>query len=374
MKYSIDKIVFSPANINLDLCPVKKNTGQETYILGAFNPGLTKLPNSNLLLMVRIAEALKEPIKHNQFNLIRWNSKTGYVIDKYPVRGFDTSDPRKYRFLEYNHTKVYGLTSFSWLLPVEFSSDGLRLIKIHYDKIIEPQKNYQEYGIEDARITKIGEKYYMTNCSVSSERHSTTLYSSDDGLNYNLEGIILDHQNKDMVLFPEKIGGKYYALTRPLGDLYFATGLDNKYNPGPSINMAESPDLLHWKPIDFPFIRALKGTKLSMKLGAGSPPIKTKNGWLILFHGVEKQGTVGKYRTFHALLDLKNPWIIKHIDEQNPILEANEKLTMNMQDLIYVNDIVFTTGIEEFKNLYVVASGEVDLCCRITHISKSIFR
>ena len=48
------------------------------------------------------------------------------------------------------------------------------------------------------------------------------LYNSDDGLNYECKGIILDHQNKDMLLFEGKIDEQYYALTRPLGECYFA--------------------------------------------------------------------------------------------------------------------------------------------------------
>ncbi len=97
------------------------------------------------------------------------------------------------------------LTSLSWLLPVELNEDGSAIKKIHYDKIISPQYTSQEYGIEDARISFIDNRYYMTTCCVSSERHSTMLYVSHDGLNYTCIGIVLDHQNKDMLLFEGKI-------------------------------------------------------------------------------------------------------------------------------------------------------------------------
>jgi hypothetical protein len=62
----------------------------------------------------------------------------------------------------------------------------------------------------------------MTTCSVSPERHSTTLYSSDDAFDWTFEGIVLAHQNKDMLIFEGLISGKFWAQTRPLGDLYFA--------------------------------------------------------------------------------------------------------------------------------------------------------
>jgi predicted GH43/DUF377 family glycosyl hydrolase len=54
--------------------------------------------------------------------------------------------------------------------------------------VLAPQRPYQHYGVEDARICLIDGVYYMTTCSVSAERHSTTLYTSIDGLNYAPQG------------------------------------------------------------------------------------------------------------------------------------------------------------------------------------------
>jgi predicted GH43/DUF377 family glycosyl hydrolase len=371
--YQIDRIILTPNDIDLARCPIGTKSGLETFILGTFNPGLTRLPNGNLLIMVRIAESIKEPIKEGKFRYIRWTGKDEYKVEEHPTYQLDTTDPRKFRFLEYDHLKVFGLTSFSWLLPVELSADGLTVVKIHYNKIIEPQASYQEYGIEDPRIVKIDNLYYMTTCSVSSERHCTTLYSSVNGLDYQLLGIVMDHQNKDMVLFPEKINGKYYALTRPLGELYFTVGSDSLYSPGTSINLTESPDLLHWKPIDTPYIRTKSDSLISLKLGGGAPPIRTVNGWLILFHGVDKCGPIGCYRTFYALVEAENPEKIIRIEDHHPIIEANSELTKPFAAQIYISDVVFTTGIEEMGNYYIIASGELDLACRITHIDKSCF-
>ena len=53
---------------------------------------------------------------------------------------------------------------------------------------------------------------------------------------------MLDHQNKDMLIFEGLIGGKYWAQTRPLGDLYFAYPPGSEWRAGPSINLATSPD------------------------------------------------------------------------------------------------------------------------------------
>lgn len=368
-----DRIVFSPNDVDLSQSPLRNGISEETYVLGAFNPGLTRLPNGNLLMMVRIAEALKENIRDNKLLVIRKPAKSNFIIEEYDLINFHTSDPRKYLSKVYTHTKVYALTSYSWLLPVELSVDGLDIIKIHYDKIILPQESYHEYGIEDGRITKIDDRYYMTACCVGSERQITSLYVSENGLDYKNLGIILDHQNKDMVLFPEKIGDYYYALTRPLGDHYFISSPFTNLLMGPSINIARSPDLLHWKPLESPLIPLKKNTSITKKLGAGSPPILTNNGWLILFHGVENCDEVGCYNTYWALLDKNDPSIVLKRNFENPILEANEELTNKLTDPKYVENVVFTTGIDELDDKFIVASGELDLYCRITHISKNYF-
>ncbi|GAB4024125.1 glycoside hydrolase family 130 protein [Spirosoma koreense] len=372
MPFTVDQLIFSPNDIDLQFSPLRSSIQAETYVLGAFNPGLARLPNGNLLIMIRVAEALNQSIIGEQIHAIRWDAEAGYQLDAYPLNSVNAADPRKFQLLGSPY-KVMALTSLSWLLPVELTADGTSVVQIHYDKIIAPQRSYQEYGVEDARITKIEDTYYMTTCSVSSERHSTTLYTSTDGLNYTLQGIILDHQNKDMVFFEGKIDGKFFALTRPLGDLYFASRPGSPYYGGPAINLAQSPDGLHWKPHDEPFIRARKGSPSTMKLGGGTQPILTDDGWLMLYHGVELQGIVGIYRTFWALLDAHDPSRILHLEDTHPVLEAATALTEPIKDQLYVSDVVFTTGLVDAGDRYIVASGESDLACRITHIPKTVF-
>ena len=372
-EFKFDRIILKPEDIDLSYSPLRKDIDAETYVLGAFNPGMSRLKNGNLILMVRVAEALKNPIHSGKFFCIRKDIKKGYVLDDYNIDDFDVSDPRVFAIKKYLPTLVCTVTSISWILPVELTKDGTEIVKIHYDKIISPQESYQEYGIEDARISHIDDKYYMTTCSVSSERQCTTLYSSNDGLNYNLEGIILDHQNKDMLIFEGKINGLYYAMTRPLGDTYFAPAKDSCYNPGPYINLAKSKDLLYWKPEEKPFIRTKKELVLFEKIGGGSQPVLTPKGWLILFHGVEVKDNSQIYRTYWAILDKNDPTKIIHLAMETPLLEANNNLTKDMQEKIYLNNVVFTTGIVESDNKYIVASGELDLCTRITHIPKTKF-
>jgi predicted GH43/DUF377 family glycosyl hydrolase len=177
-----------------------------------------------------------------------------------------------------------------------------------------------------------------------------------------------------MLIFEGKVSGSYYALTRPLGALYFQTGKDSRFLPGPSINLARSPDLLHWKPTDEAFIRPKKGRLNINRIGGGTPPILTDKGWLMLYHAVEAKGKVGIYRTYWALLDKKDPQQILYIADENPLLEANPELTTGLESSKYLDDVVFTTGIVDGGDHFIIASGELDLACRITHVDKRTFK
>jgi predicted GH43/DUF377 family glycosyl hydrolase len=170
VSFDIDRLVITPNDIDLSRSPVAGQLDVETYVLGAFNPGMTRLPNGNILLMVRVAEALKKPIRDGAVHAIRWDASKGengaqtggYVLDAWPLELADTADPRKFLLHGMGGFRVMALTSISWLLPVEMSPDGLEIEQIHYDKIIAPSGNWQCYGVEDARISKVGDTWWMT--------------------------------------------------------------------------------------------------------------------------------------------------------------------------------------------------------------------
>ncbi len=366
----LDHLIFTPADIDLSRSPLAGKIDAETYVLGAFNPGMTRLPNGNLLLMVRVAEALKKPIFDGHVHAIRWD-EGAYQLDGWPLEMVDTKDPRKF-LIPGGGWRVMALTSLSWLLPVELDAEGRAVVSVHYEKAIAPRTSYQCYGVEDARISRVGDRYLMTTCSVSPERHSTTLYTSDDGLDWDLQGIVLDHQNKDMLIFEGLVGGEYWAQTRPLGDLYFAYPPGSEWRAGPSINLSRSPDALHWKPHDKPGIRPHAATVSTARMGGGSPPILTDRGWLTLWHGVEPSGVVGVYRTYWSILDKDDPSVTV-ATQHTALLEAAPALTEPLKDQMYIDNVVFTTGIADAGDFYVVASGEADLACRITHIGKDVF-
>jgi beta-1,2-mannobiose phosphorylase / 1,2-beta-oligomannan phosphorylase len=368
-----DFLIFRPDDVDLTRSPLRRGVAEPTTVLGAFNPGFARLPSGNLLLMVRVAEALKDPVQSDFARAIRW-TPDGYVLDAHAVHQIDMDDPRQFALKERN-PRLLGLTSLSWLLPVELSADGESIVRIHYDKAIQPSASYMDYGVEDARITCIDGTYWMTVCGVSAERHCTAMYRSANGLDYQPLGIVLDHQNKDMILFEGRVGDKYMALTRPLGECYFAYPDDSPWLGGPSINIAQSPDGLHWKPLDKPGIRARKGTTSTQRIGGGSQPVLTPEGWMMIYHGVEKRGTVGIYRSFWALLDRDDPTEILRLEDEVPLIEANPDLTADIAHQMYLpTPVAFTTGLVDAGDHYIVAGGEADLACRITRLSKARFR
>ncbi|BBD98208.1 glycosidase [Sphingobium amiense] len=366
-----DSLVLTPDVIDLGRSPLAGKVDAPTYVLGAFNPGLTRLPNGNLLLMVRVAEALRDPVWDGHVHAIRW-SDAGYVLDAWPLDDVDISDPRTFRMMSAGW-KVMGLTSLSWLLPVEMSPDGLDVVAFHYDRAITPSRSAQCYGVEDPRISRVDDRWFMTTCSVSPERQCSTIYSSRNALDWRYEGIALDHQNKDMLIFEGLIDGHYWAQTRPLGDVYFAYPPGSEWRAGPSINLALSPDARFWKPHEKPGIRPHAATLATARMGGGAPPILTEEGWLTLWHGVEPNESVGTYRTYWSLLDRDDPARVIRTDHK-ALIEPDADLIGPLEHQVYVRDVVFTTGIVDAGDHYIVASGEADLACRITHIDKRRFR
>ena len=110
MSFAVDRLILTPDDIDLSRSPLAGALGCETYVLGAFNPGMTRLPNGNLLMMVRVAEALRQPTFDGQVHAIRWDSKRGYVLDGWPLELANTADPRKF-LLHGGGWRIMALTS-----------------------------------------------------------------------------------------------------------------------------------------------------------------------------------------------------------------------------------------------------------------------
>ena len=165
---------------------------------------------------------------------------------------------------------------------------------------LEPGKFPQEeWGIHDARIIRCEEekKWLILYTSLSVSGPAVSLAETTDFKNFKKKGVILPPENKDSAFFPEKINGKWMIIHRPVSHV------------GGKINIwyATSPDLIHWGEHKV-LMRARSGPFWDgRKIGLSTPPLKTKEGWLITYHGVKPTNYGDLYRVGLALLDLKDP-------------------------------------------------------------------
>lgn len=313
-------------------------------VLGVFNPGATRLPNGNILLYVRVWEKLKIDQDEKFYYSPRCVGKKEYkiILDEFDKK--KTEFKTKLDFSFKDGTKR--LTAISHLRRVILDKTGFNVKKIENKPSFFGLINDGELGIEDPRITKIDNKYYMTYVSLSRIGNVSTSYAvSKDCLNWKRKGIIFREQNKDAVFFSEKINGKYYAFNRPEGGFEFTP---------PHIWISESKDLDYWgKPK--PIMLSKKRSWDSGRVGAGPPPIKTDKGWLLIYHGVTERkkydnflarlfGFMKEYSVYSigaALFDLRNPrkLIAK---TKNPIIVPHKIYeTMKIEN----KKVVFPTGI-----------------------------
>lgn len=165
----------------------------------------------------------------------------------------------------------------------------------------------------DPRVCWIEDRYYVTWCN---GYHGPTIgvgYTYDFERFYQLENAFLPY-NRNGVLFPRKINGKYAMLSRPS---------DTGHTPFGDIFYSQSPDMCHWG-----CHRYVMGTKpwtwQSTKIGAGPIPIETCEGWLMIYHGVLTSCNGFVYSMGAALLDLDEPW--KVLYRTAPYLLSPQKL------------------------------------------------
>lgn len=152
----------------------------------------------------------------------------------------------------------------------------------------------------DPRVVYVEDRYYIQWCT---GYHGPTIgmgYTFDFKEFFQMENALLPY-NRNGVLFPKKINGKYMLLSRPSDTGHTAFG---------DIFISRSPDLQYWgghrhvmAPTPFE-----ESAWQCTKIGAGPVPIETKDGWLLLYHGVLKSCNGYVYSMGSALLDLEEPW------------------------------------------------------------------
>lgn len=192
-----------------------------------------------------------------------------------------------------------GLSHFT----VARSKDGLSDWRIDAQPTLMPAAethSEEAWGIEDPRITRLDElnRWAVVYTAYSKEGPTVSLATTTDFTDFERKGPLFTPVNKDAALFPERIDGRWVMIHRPESAFSGARA---------HLWISFSPDLQHWGDHRL-LIPARKGPWWDAgKVGLSAPPLKTDEGWLILYHGVKTTASGAIYRLGLALLDLSNP-------------------------------------------------------------------
>ncbi|MDO5732273.1 MAG: glycoside hydrolase family 130 protein [Eubacteriales bacterium] len=191
-------------------------------------------------------------------------------------------------------------------LHIGFSEDGINW-KIEEECLSfeneaeNPEIFRYEYRY-DPRVVKIDGRYYISWCN---GYHGPTIglaYTDDFKHFYQMENALLPY-NRNGVLFPRKIQGRYMMISRPS---------DTGHTPFGDMFISQSEDLVFWGMHRhlMSTIKSNASAWQSTKIGAGPVPIETDEGWLLFYHGVLNSCNGFVYAFGAALLDLEEPWKI----------------------------------------------------------------
>ncbi len=267
VKIKKERVLISPQDI--------KPSSPELMIIGTFNPGAARLANGDIMLYVRVWEKLKKTEDEDYFYSPRMegSDKFKLVVDKFEKKLVSNSSDFDVIFKD--GTKR--LTFISHFRRVILDGTGFKIKQIDNKPSFFGLTWDGELGVEDPRITKIGNLFVMTYVSLSRNENVSTSYAiSNDCIKWYRRGVIFSEQNKDVVMFPEMINNEYVAIERPEGSFEFSH---------PHMWLTYSKDMQLWGR-QHPMILSKKSDWDFGKVGAGAPPIRTQKGWLLIYHGV----------------------------------------------------------------------------------------
>ena len=303
------------------------------------------------LAFIKLSLLLKEMLQKDKTRVMLVRAKENPLIapnKKHPWESKATFNPAAiylqgkvhlvYRAVSEDDTSVLGYAT---------SEDGIQIDYRSPQPIYLPRHPAEQKGCEDPRLTRIGDKIYM--CYTAFDGHfprvALTWIRVKDFLkkqwNWAKPTLIspADLNDKNAFIFPEKVQGKYMIVHR--------VGYDIDYSFCQTLDFQEGDWLEEHR-----WIYRRKGWWDSKKVGAAAPPIKTKEGWIMLYHGISDDGV---YRVGAVLLDLKNP--TKIIGRSyNPILEPE----MPWEKEGLVPNVVFPCGNVVLDNKLFVYYGGAD--------------
>lgn len=317
-------------------------------VIYAMNCGVTRDNNGDVLLLLRVAEIAKSD-DPGVVKVPFWCEVERKMVVKDFDKGDSSIDFSDSRFVR-TPKRTY-LSSISHL-HVARSVDGINF-EIEDAPAMFPCNEYEQYGIEDPRITKIDGTYWFNYSACSAITGVTTcLASTKDWKNYTRHGVIFTPDNKDICIFPKKINGKYYALNRPHSAEY---GTRDMW-------ISESPDLISWGNHRL-CMTAREDQWDNCRVGCSAVPYLTDEGWLEIYHGASIED---RYCLGAVLLDKDEPWKIKARLNQELIKPETEYELEG-----FYGDVIFNCGALFENGTVKIYYGAADTCVGYAEIELS---
>ncbi|HYE66670.1 MAG TPA: glycoside hydrolase family 130 protein [Pyrinomonadaceae bacterium] len=214
------------------------------------------------------------------------------------------------------------------------SKDGINFIR-RADPVMWPETDYEkDGGIEDPRLLKIGDTYYLTYTGYNKKDAQLCLAVSKDLINWERKGVILPAYKgrwnvgwtKAGAIVPQKIKGRYW--------MYFMADADKGPN---QMGVAYSSDLVHWtEPLDQPVLKRRPGYFDSYVVEPGPPPVITEDGIFMVYNGADDKVV---YATGWVLFDKDDPTKVLARSDQ-PIFRAEKE----WEKIGQVPNVVFVEG------------------------------
>ena len=203
---------------------------------------------------------------------------------------------------------------------------------VHAQPFITPAqtgvfREYEAFGVEDPRISCIDGMYYITYSAYSKHGVRICLAKTTDFSSIERISLITEADYRNVVIFPEKINGRYVRLDRP----------HSAISPW-AIWISYSKDLIYWGESEL-IMMPVPYHWDEMKIGPGATPIKTEHGWLSIYHGVFPTMDGAIYRLGVALHALQDPAKIIGVGD-SWILQPEDPWEVTG----YVHNVVFTCG------------------------------
>lgn len=326
----------------------------ELDVVGVFNPAVIRHAG-DVLLLLRVAEAPRD-LPNGVIGAAVYNAATGRLEIKRwerEAQNVDVSDPRM--IVADGRTWI---TSISHL-RVARSSDG-----VHFDVESTPAlaaaTPYEAFGVEDPRITLIDGTYWINYTAVSPYGIATALASTKDFKTFERHGIIFPPNNRDVTIFPERIGGRFRALHRPMPSGGGGLGVV-------AIWSASSSDMISWG--DHQLVAtARSGSWDDAKVGGGAVPFRVRSegveGWLAVYHGVTQSS--GAYSLGALLLAANDPARVI-ARSRDPILAPEATYERNG----FYGGVVFTCGLLAEDDRVRIYYGAADGVTAVADLSLS---